>query len=217
MIPAAAQTLAGILTQDSALIKAEMIDFGHPQSQQVDRPVLSLYCYHLELRSPDVKPDPALMAGLPAAIANDSAEVTPVLELASTPSPWVDLFFLISALDHTALGAQQLLSEALMRLLAYPQPSPSPLDHRVVGQASRPLQIAAEDIKDPVALWTALGVPLRPAIQVRVAVPFGGRPWSLAAIAPLSSKAFTPALVEHSGPGPPRQQIEVRPAGSPNG
>lgn len=204
MIPAAAQTLAGILTQDSALIRAEIIDFNHPQVQQPDRPVLNLYCYHLEMRSLAGEAGSRANEGMVRAIAAPptAAAAIPDQVPISSQSPWFDLFFLISALDNTALGEQQLLSEALIQLLPYSCLPESQLVGGLRGHKSLPMKIAAEGIWDPVKLWTALGVPLRPAIHVMVTVPFFRHPWQLMSMSPTQSEVRAPASC-HSGPGPP--------------
>jgi hypothetical protein len=209
MIPAAAQTLAGILAQDSALIRAEIIDFNHPQVQQPDRPVLNLYCYHLEMRSLESEAGVRSHEGMVRAIASPpipsasipSASIPDQVPI-SAQSPWFDLFFLISALDNTALGEQQLLSEALIQLLPYSCLPESQLVGSLQGHKSLPMRIAAEGLWDPVKLWTALGVPLRPAIHVMVTVPFFRHPWQLMSMSPTQSEVREPASC-HSGPGPP--------------
>ncbi|HEY9838034.1 MAG TPA: Pvc16 family protein, partial [Vampirovibrionales bacterium] len=98
MIPAVAQTLAEILAGGTSAISMEQIDFNSPNSElNHQAPRLNLYCY-------DVRENPQM-------------QISPKQTDPSTI--WVDVSFLITAWDKTALGEQYLLSEALTVLLPY--------------------------------------------------------------------------------------------------
>lgn len=162
MIPAVAQTLAEILAGGTSLINTEQIDFSHPSMRQDVKPSLNLYCYSIQTHYEQQGQEGAF------AVCPDSADAIATLN----PLPlWVDVSFLISAWDHTALGEQRLLSEVLSLLSSHrflPKKSlvPSLQGHRLL-----PMRVSAEGLTDSVALWIALGVPLRPAIHITVTVP----------------------------------------------
>ncbi|MBD2742218.1 Pvc16 family protein [Coleofasciculus sp. FACHB-1120] len=158
MIPATAQTLAEILAEGISLLSTEQIDFNHPGRREDVRPVLNLFCYNIgensqvDHRINQEKPHPPTFG-----------KYSPL---------WFDISFLVSAWDHTALGEQRLLSEALMLLLRYRWLPEELLAPSLRGYGSLSMTISAVGLIDAVALWRALGVPLRPALYVTVTVPF---------------------------------------------
>lgn len=161
MIPAVAQTLAEILAGGTSLINTEQIDFSHPSVRQDVKPSLNLYCYSIQTHYEQQGQSGAF-------------EVCPDATDAIAPSDhrplWFDVSFLVSAWDYTALGEQRLLSEVLSLLSSHrflPKKSLVPsLQGRLL-----PIRVSAEGLADTVALWIALGVPLRPAIHITVTVP----------------------------------------------
>lgn len=158
MIPAVAQTLAEVLTSRTSLISKEQISFNPPQVNQDNRPVVSLYCYHIQ---PGYG-QPAIQSGL--ARLEDSAD------------GWLNLLFLISVSDFTALGEQRLLSEILLLFLNCPYLPEDALAPQLRGQPAIPVQVSIKSALDAMTLWTALGVPLRPALHLQVTVPLGSCP-----------------------------------------
>jgi hypothetical protein len=165
MIPAVVQTLAEILSNGTSLISKERIDFSHPQFHSSVRPALNLYCY-------DVR-DSSLIQIQTLGHQTHGIDSKPLLDPSEPESPrWFDLSFLISAWDSTALGEQRLLSETLQILLDYRVLPEEALAPGLRGYGSLPIQVSTKALVDITALWRALGVPLRPALHVTVAVPF---------------------------------------------
>lgn len=161
MIPAVAQTLAEILAGGTSLIRTEQIDFNHPALRRNAEPGINLYCYDLRV-SDRVQPSShrfELKPSLPRRMPIDSALV------------WLDVSFLVSAWDDTALGEQHLLSEALKLLLPHRLLKEEFLTPALRGYGSLPLSVCAIHPAQTTALWLALGVPLRPALYVTVTIP----------------------------------------------
>jgi hypothetical protein len=165
MIPAATQTLAGILTDGINLLCTEQIDLGHPSvvsnvGQDVS-PRLNLYCYNIQES-----------ATLARSICQHPAElgIQPSLQ-----TKWFDVFFLISAWDYTSLGEQRLLSEALILLLHHHSLREELLAPALRGHGGLTMTLSAVDPVEAAVLWNALGVPLRPALYVTLTIPFNVR------------------------------------------
>lgn len=166
MIPAVAQTLAKILAGGTSLISTEQIDFNHPGWRQNTGSGLNLYCYDLRANnqvrhSVSVQPPkPITNQGITQGTTRNDC------------TKWFDVSFLVSAWGETALGEQHLLSEALMRLLPHPLLTEELLAPVLRGYGNLPMTVTAVDAADTAALWSALGVPLRPALYVTVTIPF---------------------------------------------
>lgn len=163
MIPAVAQALAELLSRASSVISKEHIYFNHPGFIQDERPALNLYCYHVGIShwAPDGQ----------ATVAHDDLEHGSMADK-SESYQLMDLRFLISVADHTALGEQHLLSEALMTLLTYSCLPDEAMAPKLRGWGGLPIQVSEQGVSEAAKLWLALGVPLRPAIHVTVTVPF---------------------------------------------
>lgn len=147
MIPAIVWTLAEILVRGTSLVGTEQIDFGHPGEQREQRPALNLYCYDLRERKEGVGGGPY----------------------------WCDVSFVITAWDWTALGEQRLLSEALAQLIRHRPLGEAVLAESLRGHGALPLTVFSSETVCAVSLWTALGVPLRPAVLVTVSAPLNLR------------------------------------------
>lgn len=168
MIPAVVQTLAQILSNGTSMLSQEQIDFNHPQIHPNVKPALNLYCYDVRKSSLiwRVGHQPTWGIG-----------PKPALDTLEPNSPhWFDLSFLVIAWDCTALGEQRLLSEVLQIFLNYRFLPEELLAPGLRGYGSLPIQVSTKALTDITALWSALGVPLRPALHVTVAVPFTCRP-----------------------------------------
>lgn len=163
MIPAVAQTLAKILAGGTSLIGTEQIDFNHPGWRKNNEPGLNLYCYDLRASSP-VQP-----SGRQVESSNDRRQ--PQVTTVNDFTTWFDVSFLVSAWDHTALGEQRLLSEALMLLLQHCCLKEEWLAPELCGYGNLLLTVSSVHPTDTVAFWSALGVPLRPALYVTVTIP----------------------------------------------
>lgn len=149
MIPAVAQTLAEILAGGSFLSSTEQIDFNPPLQKPNRGSGLNLYCYDLR----------------------ENQQIQGTSDSRGSPI-WFDISFLVSAWDSTALGEQHLLSEALALLLSHPTLPEEILVPVLRGWGALPMRVSADGVMDVVALWRALGVPLRPALYVTVTIPF---------------------------------------------
>lgn len=164
MIPAIAQTLAEILAGCASLEGTEQIDFSHPGIRQDWRPGLNLYCYNLR------ESDSTQTFNSSAAPPNGHFSKS---TLQCEQSLWFDVSFLVSAWDFTSLGEQRLLSEALVLLLRHRLLREELLTPTLRGHGDLSMTVSAIQPIDAISLWNALGVPLRPALCVTVAVPFG--------------------------------------------
>jgi hypothetical protein len=151
MIPAVAQTLAEILAGGTSAIGLEHIDFNHPHPWLNNQtPRLNLYCYDIR----------------------ENSQMQPSYAQTDPSTLWFDVSFLITAWDTTALGEQHLLSEALTALLPYHYLPPERLAPVLQGKGTLPMRIFADGLSEIAAIWTALGVPLRPGLYLTVTVPF---------------------------------------------
>lgn len=154
MITAVSQTLAEILAGGSSLINTEQIDFNHPGIEQYKEPRLNLYCYDLRENKQIPYSEPTDCP------TNENG--SPI---------WFDISFLVSAWDCTALGEQQLLSEALTLLLRHRFLPEELLAPALQGHGTLPIIVSASGLTETISFWRALGVPLRPALYVTVTVP----------------------------------------------
>ena len=168
MIPAVARTLALILAGGTSLISTEQIDFNHPGWRQNTGSGLNLYCY--DLRANDQVQH--LDRQVESRNSQGNAQATTV----HCPTMWFDVSFLVSAWDDTALGEQRLLSEALMLLLSHRFLKEELLAPALRGYGNLPITVTTVHPTDTAALWSALGVPLRPALYVTVSTPFNLKP-----------------------------------------
>lgn len=150
MIPAVAQTLAEILVGGTSAIGMEQIDFERPRGGLNKGARLNLYCYN-------VRENQQMQDSHPQ---TDGSTI------------WFDLSFMVTAWDCTALGEQRLLSEALTLLLPHRCLPPARLAPALRGKGKLPMRISARELSEAAAIWTALGLPLRPGLYLTVTVPF---------------------------------------------
>ncbi|AUT00762.1 hypothetical protein CLI64_10330 [Nostoc sp. CENA543] len=152
MIPAATQTLAEILAGGISLLSTEQIDFNHPAMSQNVNPRLNLYCYNIQENVYIEQPTKEEIKPLP-------------------PPRWFDVSFLLSAWDCTSLGEQRLLSEALRLLLHHHCLPEDLLAPALRGHGELSMTVCTINPIDAATLWSALGVPLRPALYVTLTIP----------------------------------------------
>jgi hypothetical protein len=158
MIPAATQALAEILAGGISLLSTEQIDFNHPGVNKNLHPRLNLYCYN-------IRENLYVQQCHTRQLAKQEAE-------SQSSTRWFDLSFLVSAWDFTSLGEQRLLSEALRLLLPYHSLREEVLPVVLRGHGELSMTVSAVHPTDAAALWSALGVPLRPALYVTLTIPF---------------------------------------------
>lgn len=157
MITAVSQTLAEILAGGSSLIGTKQIDFDHPGTEQCRGPRLNLYCYDLRENTQ----------------MQHSGQKTKDTTNDNGSPLWFDVSFLVTAWDFTALGEQRLLSEALVLLLHHRSLSEELLAPELRGHGTLSMRVFASGLIYTAVFWSALGIPLRPALYVTVTVPLG--------------------------------------------
>jgi hypothetical protein len=189
MIPAVAQTLAKILAGGTSLISTEQIDFNHPGWRQNTGSGLNLYCYDLRINN---QVHHSAQQGKSA-----SQQGKPQETRRNGSAKWFDVSFLVSAWDDTALGEQRLLSEALMLLLPHHLLTEELLAPVLRGYGNLPMTVTTVHPSDTAALWSALGVPLRPALYLTVTTPF-----HLPATPPQAELSLQGGLTEPNYPNP---------------
>ncbi|MCT7948245.1 DUF4255 domain-containing protein [Ancylothrix sp. C2] len=155
MLTAVSQTLAEILAGGASDLSTEQIDFNHPQHSSFGTRV-NIYCYEFRQSEQEYQ-----------AIA----EVGGSTQKQKSPF-WFDISFLVTAWDFTALGEMRLLSEALILLLPHHWLPEDSLAVALRGYGKLPMKVSAVGYGETAVLWTALGVPMRPALRVIVTVPF---------------------------------------------
>lgn len=164
MIPAATQTLAEILAGGTSLLSTEQIDFNHPGVRQDAGPGLNVYCYNIRenghIQHSGCQVEYRVRPERPSSAIGESSIL------------WFDVSFLVSAWDFTSLGGQRLLSEALTLLLSHRWLQEESLPLSLRGHGDLSMTVSAVKPIDAATLWSALGVPLRPALYVTVTIPF---------------------------------------------
>lgn len=159
MISAIAQAVANILASGTCLTGTEQIDFGYPGRLGCDhKPCLNLYHYEIQATQ-----GPYPKASREADADNWSQPRSPL---------WFDLFFALMVQDHTALGEQHMLSESLTLLLQYPYIPTRFLSPPLRAYEALPLSVAPMTLMAQPTFWSAIGIPLRPALQIMVTTPF---------------------------------------------
>lgn len=161
MISAATQTLADFIASGIALINREQIYFDHPSMHQRNIPALNLYCYRVQASSwhcPSSSQDCSRAGTLPDLAKQQICQ-------------WFDLTFLISAVSHTALAEQHLLSEMLAMFSNYSLLPEEFLPPVLRGQGQLPIAISTEAVPNNLLFWQVLRTPLRLALHVTITVP----------------------------------------------
>jgi Pvc16 N-terminal domain/Carboxypeptidase regulatory-like domain len=166
MLISVLQTLAEILAGGTSLTSTEQIDFSRPGSRRDEGAgtLLNLYFYDIR-ESKQVQHSGRQVerklseGGLQTANVNWSPN-------------WFDVSLLVTAWDRTTLGEHHLLSEALNLLLRYRSIQEEFLAPGLRGFGNLSLSVSATPPIELGALWSALSVPLRPALYLTVTVPF---------------------------------------------
>lgn len=158
MIPAIAQAVANILVAGTSLSGTEQIDFGYPGVGNGCKPCLNLYLYEIrEIQSSTLQPQLSYLG-------DDSIN--------SRSLHWFNFVFVLMVQDHTTLGEQHLLSESLLLLLQHPQVPLQFLPPTLQKYGTLPLSVSPMSLTDQAGFWHAIGIPLRPALQIIVSTPF---------------------------------------------
>ncbi|MDV2997160.1 MAG: hypothetical protein N4J56_006865 [Chroococcidiopsis sp. SAG 2025] len=161
------QTLAELLAGGTTLTSTEQIDFSHPASltDQNRGSLLNVYLYDIrESRQMQQSGRQRHSTGE----RQGSATVS--------PSPtWFDISIIITAIDRTALGEYHLLSEALSFLLRHNSLREEFLPPELRGYGNLTMNVSLNPAIEIGGLWSALSVPLRPAIHLTLTVPIEPR------------------------------------------
>jgi len=156
MIPAIAQAVANLLVSGTSLTGTEQIDFGCPGLESGCKPYLNLYLYEIqETQRP-----------YPQSLPNHEDACN------SQPLHWFNAIFVLMARDHTALGEQHLLAQSLSLLLQHAYIPPAFLSPPLQRYGALPLSVSPMSLMTQSAFWSAMGIPLQPALQIIVATPF---------------------------------------------
>jgi hypothetical protein len=162
MIPAVAQTLADFLASGMPLISTELIGFEHPSYQLGQYPSLNLYLYGIH---PNQKRAQRKRDCMWNAYVGDPRQRSSLDQ-----SVWFDTAFLLTVQDHTAMGKQHLISEALSHLLQHQYLPNHILSPSLQGHGFIPIKVA--NVHQNVNFWEALGIPIQPALHITVTIPF---------------------------------------------
>ncbi|MGG6296329.1 Pvc16 family protein [Leptolyngbya sp. AN02str] len=158
MIPAIAQAVANILVSGTSLTDTEQIDFGYPGLDSGCKPYLNLYLYEIQETPKPYPPVPPYTQTHPTATAQ--------------PLHWFNAIFVLTARDHTTLGEHHLLSESLTMLLQHPCIPTAFLSPAFKHYGELPLSVAPMTLMAQSTFWSVIGIPLQPALQIIVAIPF---------------------------------------------
>lgn len=160
------QTLAEILAGGTSLTSTEQIDFSHPGNRRDDgvRPMINLYFYDIR----ESKQIQHTGRQVERKVAQGSLHPANV----SWSPSWFDMSLVLTAWDRTALGEHLLLSEALSTLLRNRSLREEFLVPELRGHGNLPMLVAVEPLIEMGSLWSALSIPLRPALYVTVTIPF---------------------------------------------
>ena len=158
------QSLAQILAGGTSLVSTEQIDFNHlgNRREESTMPTLNLYVY--DIRESRQLQHSGRQVDRKASRNLQSANVS------WTPD-WFDVSILLTAWDRTALGEHYLISEALSLLLRHRSIQEQFLAPELRRYGNLSMSVALEPPIEVGSLWSALNVPLRPALYLTVAVP----------------------------------------------
>lgn len=160
------QTLAEILAGGTSLTSTQQIDFSRPGSRRDDAvgPMINLYFYDIRESKQIQHNGRQVERKLPQGSLHPA-------NVCWSPS-WFDVSLLLTAWDRTALGEHLLLGEALSTLLRNRSLREEFLVSDLRGYGNLPMSVAVEPLIEMSSLWSALSVPLRPALYITVTIPF---------------------------------------------
>ncbi|OKH50458.1 hypothetical protein NIES2101_19175 [Calothrix sp. HK-06] len=160
------QTLAEILAGGTSLNSTEQVDFSRPGSRrdEVTGATLNLYFYDIR-ESKQVQ-----HSGRQIDRNTRDGRFQPAT--VSWPPSWFDVSLLLTTWDSTSLGEHRLLTEALTLLLRHRSLREEFLSPELRGYGNLSMSVSQEPPVEVGSLWSALSVPLRPALYLTVTVPF---------------------------------------------
>jgi Pvc16 N-terminal domain/Carboxypeptidase regulatory-like domain len=159
------QTLAEILAGGTSLTSTEQIEFSHPANRREEAtgPTLNLYVY--DIRESKQVQHSGRKANRPKTGIVRSGSVT-------WSATWFDISLLLTAWDRTALGEHHLLMEALTLLLRHRSLREEFLLPELRDYGNLSMTVALDPAIEIGSLWSAMSIPLRPAIYLTVTIPF---------------------------------------------
>ncbi|MFH7030943.1 MAG: Pvc16 family protein [Heteroscytonema crispum UTEX LB 1556] len=159
------QTLAEILAGGTSLTSTEQIDFSHPSNRKEEgaRPTLNLYIYDIRESKQMQHSGRQIERKLTQALQPGGVNWSPT---------WFDISMLLTVWDRTALGEHHLMSEAISVLLRHRLLREEFLVSELRGYGNLNMTVALEPQLEAGSLWSALTIPLRPALYLMVTVPF---------------------------------------------
>jgi hypothetical protein len=159
------QTLAEILAGGTSLTSTEQIDFSHPANRREEAtgPTLNLYVYDIRESKQVQHSGRQVTRSKTGAVQSGNVNWSPT---------WFDISFLLTAWDRTALGEHHLLNEALTLLLRHRSLREEFLLPELRNAGNLAMTVALDPAIEIGSLWSALSIPLRPAVYITVTVPF---------------------------------------------
>ncbi|BAZ16675.1 hypothetical protein NIES4071_85530 [Calothrix sp. NIES-4071] len=158
------QTLAEILAGGTSLTSTEQIEFSHPSNRKEEGggAILNLYIYDIRESKQIQHSGRQVERKLSQALQPVSVNWSPT---------WFDVSMVLTAWDRTALGEHYLLSQALTLLLRHRALKEEFLVPELRGNGNLNMTVAVEPQIEAGSLWSALTIPLRPALYLTVTVP----------------------------------------------
>lgn len=159
------QTLAEILAGGTSLTSTEQIEFSHPSNRREEGggSTLNLYIYDIreskQLQQSGRQVERKLTRGLQPATVSWSPN-------------WFDVSLVLTAWDRTTLGEHHLLGEALTVLLRHRSLREEFLVPELRGYGNLSMTVSVDPTIEVGSLWSALTIPLRPALYLTMTVPF---------------------------------------------
>lgn len=163
------QTLAEILAGGTSLTSTEQIDFSHPGNirEEGREAILNLYVY-------DIRESKQLQHSGRQVERKSAQRGLQSVAVNWSPS-WFDVSMLLTAWDRTTLGEHLLLTEALTLLLRHRSLREEFLVPELRDYGNLSMTVSLEPPIEVGSLWSALAIPLRPALYLTVSVPFETR------------------------------------------
>jgi len=165
MLISVLQTLAEILAGGTSLTSTEQIDFNRPGSRREEGAgrFLNLYLY-------DIRESKQVQHSGRQVERRSGDGPLRTARVGWSPD-WFDLSLLITAWDRTALGEYHLLDEAMSVLLRHRSLQEDFLAPELRGYGNLSLSLSVGPPIELGALWSALSLPLRPAVLLTVTAP----------------------------------------------
>ncbi|MBD2215123.1 DUF4255 domain-containing protein [Nostoc linckia FACHB-104] len=159
------QTLAEILAGGTSLTSTEQIDFSHPSNRKEEGagPTLNLYIYDIRESKQMQHSGRQVERKVTRALQPGGVNWSP---------SWFEISMLLTVWDRTALGEHHLMSEAISVLLRHRLLREEFLVSELRGYGNLNMTVSLEPQLEAGSLWSALTIPLRPALYLMVTVPF---------------------------------------------